>query len=408
MSPTPTTRSRVFTGALVLAAIAGASLASTVSAAGATRWVDDDGKVGTSSCSGTRTAYKTIQKGVNAASEGDTVKVCPGTYVGTVKIQGSRNGLVLRSTTALGATIKAVDEFDAGATPLVIIDDVDGVTVKGFKIRVLQPFSHSYCGASDGIHAIHAKSVSITGNDIRPSGTGAYCGVSDGIVATAGTTGTIADNAVKDFRTNGILLSGASTNVTVDDNSVIFAFLNWSGAVADSGIHLDNDANGVVKYNTVTGPAAGPGNPSKPSAGIKLDGIDSATSVRFNNVARFASDIRVQRADGGTIRNNTLSGGQFSLNIGDGDGLNIYDNSASGATVSGLYVSGPTSGKTDANTASDNNVHDNDFRTDSNGGLLDCEGYSIAVTTANGNSFSDNRGNSSNPAAMCDWADVPH
>ncbi|MCY7418992.1 MAG: right-handed parallel beta-helix repeat-containing protein [Chloroflexi bacterium] len=233
------------------------------------------------------------------------------------------------------------------------INDVDDVTVKGFKIRALQPTSHSYCGASVGIRAIHAKSVSITGNDIGPSGSGEYCGVSDGIVATAGTTGT-------------------------------------------------------VKGNTITGPAAGPGNPSKPSAGIKLVGVNASTSVRFDTIARFASDIRVQRANGGTIRNNTLTGGQFSLNIGDGDGLSIYDNTASGATVSGLYVSGPATGKTDANTASNNNVHDNDFRSDSNGGHFDCKGYSASVTSSNGNVFADNQGNSSNPIIMCDWADGPN
>ena len=48
--------------------------------------------------------------------------------------------------------------------------------------------------------AIHAKSVNISGNDIRPSGSGAFCGVYDGILATAGTTGTIADNVIKDYR----------------------------------------------------------------------------------------------------------------------------------------------------------------------------------------------------------------
>ena len=384
-------------------------LASPASAAGTTRWVDDDGKVGTSSCSGTRTAYKTIQKGVNAAAAGDTVKVCPGTYVGASASRARSNGLILRSVSNLGATIKAVDEFDAGASPLVTIDDVDNVTVKGFKIRALQPFSHSYCGASDGIRAIHAKSVSITGNDIRPSGSGAFCGVSDGIVASAGTTGTIAGNVVKDFRTNGILLRDAGTNVTVDGNSVTFAFLNWSGAVADSGIHLDDDSNGVVKGNTVTGPAAGPGNPSKPSCRHQARRHQCRpTTVRCNVIARFASDIRVQRANGGTIRNNTLTGGQFGLNIGDGDEMTIYDNTASGATVSGLYVTGPASGKTDANTASNDYIHDNDFRTDSNGGLFDCEGQSAAVTNSNGNVFADNKGNSSSPTLMCDWADVPH
>ena len=89
-------RSRSIGAMMVLSALALASLASPVSAAGKTRWVDDDGKTSTTSCSGTRTAYKKIQSAVTASAAGDTVKVCPGTYVGSVTIKGSRNGLVLR------------------------------------------------------------------------------------------------------------------------------------------------------------------------------------------------------------------------------------------------------------------------------------------------------------------------
>jgi hypothetical protein len=77
-------RSRFIGSALVLSALASSLVGSPASATSKTRWVDDDGKAGTSSCSGSKTAYTTIQKGVNAAGEGDTVKVCPGTYVGTV------------------------------------------------------------------------------------------------------------------------------------------------------------------------------------------------------------------------------------------------------------------------------------------------------------------------------------
>jgi hypothetical protein len=398
-------RSRSIGAMMVLSALALASLASPVSAAGKTRWVDDDGKTGTTSCSGTRTAYKKIQSAVTASAAGDTVKVCPGTYVGSVTIKGSRNGLVLRSVSNLGATIKAVDEFDAGATPLVTINDVDDVTLKGFKIRALQPDSHSYCGPSTGVKAIHAKSVSITNNDIRPSGSGGFCGVYDGILATSGTTGTIAHNVIKDYRNNGILLDGSATKLTVDDNSVTFAFLNWSSATADSGILLDNGANGTVTGNTINGPAAGGGNPSQPAAGIKLDGIGTGTSVRYNAIARFASDINVQHANGGTIRNNTMTGGQVSLNLLDGDGMSIYDNTASGATVHGLYVAGPASGVAapDATKSTNDNVHDNDFRTNSNAALADCKGESNA-TAANGNTFDQNKGDTSSPVALCDYS----
>ena len=146
-------RSRSIGAMMVLSALALVAVASPASAAGKTRWVDDDGKAGSTSCSGSGTAYKKIQSAVTASAAGDTVKVCPGTYVGKVTIKGSRNGLVLRSTSALGATIKAVDEYGSSPDFLVTIDDVDDVTVKGFKIRALQPTSHNYCSASTGVRA---------------------------------------------------------------------------------------------------------------------------------------------------------------------------------------------------------------------------------------------------------------
>ena len=92
--------SRVLGSALVLSTVAISLLVAPASAAGKTRWVDDDGKAGASSCSGTKTAYKKIQSAVTASGAGDTVKVCPGTYVGHVTIKGARNGLVLRSVTS--------------------------------------------------------------------------------------------------------------------------------------------------------------------------------------------------------------------------------------------------------------------------------------------------------------------
>ena len=401
-------RSRFVGSALLLSSVALSMLASPASAAGRTRWVDDDGKVGTSGCSGTRTAYKTIQKGVNAAGAGDTVKVCPGTYVGPVTIRGARNGLILRSVADLGATIKAVDEATFGTTYLVTIDDVDKVTVTGFKVRALLGTSHSYCDVSTGIRAVSAKNVLITRNDIRPTGPGAFCGVYDGITATDGTTGTISHNVVKDYRDDGIDLKGAGTNVVIDANSVTFAHLNFVQATGGSAVLLDDGANGAVRGNTITGPASGPGNPSQPLSGVMLDGTGSATSVRGNTIARFAGDIRIQHANGGNVHDNDMTGGQVGVDLIDGDNMSIYGNTSSAATVNGLFVAGTAAANDGARTTGAN-VHDNDFRTNSNGSNEDCKGSSsYVVSVSASNTFTDNKGNSSNPAAVCDWADVPH
>jgi hypothetical protein len=399
-------RTRYLGGTAALVALGISLLVGPASASGTTRWVDDDGKAGSSSCSGTHTAYKSIQKAVTASGAGDIVKVCPGTYVGPVTIGGSRTGLVLRSTTALGATIKAKAVATFSTTYLVTINDVDKVTVKGFKIRPLLDTSHSYCDSSTGIRAISAKTVNITGNDIRPTGTGQFCGLYDGIRATEGTTGTIIDNVVKDYRDDGIDLDGAGTSLTVQDNSVTFAHLNFPSATGNAAILLKGGANGIVKGNTLNGPAAGSGNPSMPAAGVQFDGTGGSTSVRFNTISRFASDLRILHANGGNVHDNTTASGQIGLNLLDGDDMTIYANATSAATVYGLYVAGPANGAaaSDSQKATGNNVHDNDFRSSSNGSNKDCQGESAAtVAGSNGNTFFDNKGNTSDPAALCDY-----
>ena len=140
----PTLRALLTSSVLVAGLIASAP-ASVSAATVTTRWVDDDGRVSSTSCNGTsKSTHRTIQGGVNASDAYDVVKVCPGTYVGRVTIKGARKGLVLRAATSTAPVIRAHDDFDASTTYLVTIDSVMGVTVKGFRIRPLQATSHSF------------------------------------------------------------------------------------------------------------------------------------------------------------------------------------------------------------------------------------------------------------------------
>ena len=170
---------------------------------------------GSTSCNGTSDRTRTIQRGVNAADAADVVKVCPGTYVGPVTIKGARNG----PGPACGHEHGTGDQ---GARRVRCLDHLPRDHRLGHERhgqglqdpRRCGATSHSYCSASTGIRAIDATNVTITGNDIRPSGSGAFCGVYDGITASAGTVGTIAHNVIRDYRNNGIDVSGASTDVT--------------------------------------------------------------------------------------------------------------------------------------------------------------------------------------------------
>src|SRR3981081_993723 len=90
--------------------------------------------------------YPTIQAAVNAASPGDTITVCPGTYAEHVRIQGSgKNDIKLQSLKPLQAII----QFPAapGVPPdmppaigttainaLVLVTTEKGVSLRGFTI----------------------------------------------------------------------------------------------------------------------------------------------------------------------------------------------------------------------------------------------------------------------------------
>jgi parallel beta-helix repeat protein len=395
----PTLRTLLAIGALVGSLVA--SLPASVSAATVTtRWVDDDGKVSSTSCNGTsKSAYKTIQKGVDAANAADVVKVCPGTYVGKVAIKGARSGLVLRAATSTTPVLKARDDYNASTTYLITVDGVSSVTIRDIRIRPLRASSHSYCSVSTGIRLINAKKVSVLGTDIRPSGSGAFCGVYDGITASSGTTGTIKGNTIRDYRDRGIDISGAGTSVTVSGNSVTYAHVGLDPA-GDPAIAVGSGATAKVLGNTLTGPASGSGNPPMPPAGIRIDSTASGISVRDNTISRFASGIRITHAQGGTIQDNTIAGGQVGINLLDADDMDVSGNSTSGATLHGLYVAGQNAGQADGSKTTGATVHDNDFRTVSNAGNPDCKGET--AYTATSNTFSGNLADSSDPATMCD------
>jgi nitrous oxidase accessory protein NosD len=119
----PTVRCR--TAAAFLAVLA---LASAASAAATTHWVNDDASGYTpagTSCDDA--GYPTIQDAVDAASTGDVVNVCPGTYTENVAI--STSGLTVISTG--GASVTTV--HGAVSTDVFLISTHD-VTIEGFTI----------------------------------------------------------------------------------------------------------------------------------------------------------------------------------------------------------------------------------------------------------------------------------
>ena len=220
-----TRTSTLAAGAALAIAMIGAPTA--MAAGGSTIMVDGDGRATPASCNdgAPGSARVTVQGGVNAAQAGDTVLVCPGTYVEQVQIAG-KDGLTVRSTRPWKATIQAPTDLDA---PFIVgIYGADDVTLQWFNV-VTRPTEG--CDAPViGILALAGRDITIRSNRVRNLGrTLGPCAFTFGIMAgyplgfstssaalPAGllpgdltTTATIINNAVRDHV--GIGIAAVST-----------------------------------------------------------------------------------------------------------------------------------------------------------------------------------------------------
>ena len=120
-------------GAALLALTA---LAPGVALAATTLVVDDDGFASASDCNAATGAYTTIQDAVNAASAGDTIKVCPGTYNQSVTVSTAGLNLVgpYVGVNAASCPDRLNTATVSGGAGNGFTLAADNVTVDGFRI----------------------------------------------------------------------------------------------------------------------------------------------------------------------------------------------------------------------------------------------------------------------------------
>jgi hypothetical protein len=113
----------------------------------------------------------TIQAAINAANNGDTVLVAPGTYVENLNF----NGKAITVTSSGGPLVTIVDGNAVAPVVMFITNEGPGATLSGFTLRNGVPSaSFPYWGAGAGI-AIYYASPTITNNVI--TGNHGVCGV---------------------------------------------------------------------------------------------------------------------------------------------------------------------------------------------------------------------------------------
>jgi len=227
-------------------------------------WYVDDSVASSGDGKSLETAFKKVQEGINAASDGDTVIVAEGTYVENVKFNG-RN-IILTSTDPIDPQVVAatvIDGNQAGSVVTFSARENETCALSGFTVRNgrapdgggVRGQAWSSRGATiqynvitgneglyegGGLYGCHGKiqSNTIIGNSAGLEGGGLYyC------------HGTIQNNTIAE---NSASIGGGlcSCQGTIQDNTI-------AGNSASHDAGGLGDCDGTIQNNTISGNSAG-------------------------------------------------------------------------------------------------------------------------------------------------------
>ena len=407
-----------------------------------TLWVNGSGSLfvppGTSCAN---PGFATIQSAVNAASSGDRINVCPGTYTEQVVIPAGKNSIQLRSVKMWQAVIKA---------PALMIDPIKAIVrVNGALNTTILAFTVTGPGGGTcnslryGIRVDSGGSADILGNHIVDIRDDPLSGCQNGVAILVGrqaelTTGSarIFGNVIERYQKNGPTVSNTGSSAEIAHNRVLG--IGPTPLIAQNGIQVSSAATATLQHNFVSGNVYTP--QTVVSTGILLfqsgQVVIAHNTITANDVGEYTFEsspasvsynhVRTSTFDGLIVdesSNAQLAHNKTEMNSGPGIGLyggqssSFTDNHVLSNAGSGILLSN------DLNTSTGNTVNDNKVRsngggpTDSTDGIRaelgstgnsfdgnhlrdnithDCHDFN-----ASGNTWTNNHGETSVPPAIC-------
>jgi parallel beta-helix repeat protein len=264
--------------------------------------------------------FTTIQSAVDAANTGDTIRVCPGTYVEQVlitkslTIHGDNGAIVMPSAvTVNGSDIPSGTPVAA----VILVKDASPVEIGNL---IVDGSNNGISECSPDFKGILFQNASgaIRHNAVRhirlsPSFPGCQSGEAIEVETASGlsSTVTVHDNSVWDYQKNGITANEAGTEATITTNTV--TGIGPTTGAAQNGIQVGFGATGSITGNRIA------------------DNI-WASCVSPSECATNATGVLVFESDGVVVANNTAGSNQIGIFIG-GNNSTVRANTVFNATV---------------------------------------------------------------------------
>lgn len=265
-------------------------------------------------------AYTSIQAAVTAASPGDEIRICQGTYVEQIVIQkpldiDAEDGAILMPSAMLQNSTSLFDAAPLAVALLVANTtgvSIDGLIVDGSNsgISACSPdlFGIAFQNASGYIRHTTVRNFKLASSlNGCQSGSGIFVQSGGGQISDV----TIDSNSVHDFQKNGITADEAGSQVSIRGNVV--TGLGPTTGAAQNGIQIGFGAAGLIDRNTVTN------NLWSPCASITA-------------CAAVATNILVTQSDGVTVSDSTVAVSQVGIFV-DANSADLTGNQSSASSV---------------------------------------------------------------------------
>jgi len=202
--------------------------------------------------------YPTIQSAVAAATPGDKIKVCRGTYVEQVTIPPGKDDLVLFSEGAWQAVVKA---------PPVMVDPKAIIHVNGARNVTIRHFTIAGPGGGPcdsirwGVRVDNGGSATITDNHITDIRDTPFSGCQNGIGVLIGrnfenqtASAVVVHNLIDRYQKGGVVVDGTVANgpsrAEVAYNEVVGSGVTQ--IIAQNGIQISRNAIATVHHNRIS------------------------------------------------------------------------------------------------------------------------------------------------------------